>query len=180
MTLFVYFTWDYCTFCLLPWYLYFPISTDPLHQRDSQKHILPTVSNGSNHHPPSLFLETLLLCSTTSNHCLIPSIGICHSYTTFEWNRQCIKAVRFIHHYHITMLWPHVVPSSAGCDVHVYLSLSQCKSLQISSRGCCDEWRLPRPYFNMPKIVQIEMCSIGDSSNLRKLSYITSSILYKN
>lgn len=56
----------------------------------------------------------------------------------------------FINRYMLTMLCPHIVPSKAGWDVQVYLSLSQCKSLHTSSRGCCDECLLPLPYFNIP------------------------------
>lgn len=48
------------------------------------------------------------------------------------------------------MLCPHLVPSRAGCEVQVYRSRSQCKSLQTSSSGCCEECRLPLPYFSIP------------------------------
>lgn len=42
-----------------------------------------------------------------------------------------------------------LVPSSAGCEVHVYRSRWQCKSRQISFSGCALERIESLPYFNM-------------------------------
>ena len=49
----------------------------------------------------------------------------------------------------LTEFSPHFEPSSAGCEVHVYLSRSQCKSRQISLRYWWYAWWLPFPYFNI-------------------------------
>lgn len=48
-----------------------------------------------------------------------------------------------------TFMSPQLVPSSAGCDVHVYRSLWQCKSLQISFNGWILDRILSLPYLSI-------------------------------
>lgn len=68
-----------------------------------------------------------------------------------------------------TLVSEQAVPSRAGCDVHVYRSLWQCKSRQISFNGCARDRIESFPYFSMPLCLE---CFGVYMKNLLKMKII--------